>query len=134
MGKGGSNTLWRFPFESLWAKAAIGKYAGCWKVQGYCGGNNCQDDSHRPTTLLLDELLIKPREHKARQWILFHQGMDSFLGHIKAAWGRFLQVLHCDVLREMINIHLWDRKQGHWGRQVVGFEEGLGEKWNFSPV
>ena len=51
----------------VFEQAAIGKYVGCWKVQGYCGGNNSQDDSHRPTTLLLDELLIKPRAHKARQ-------------------------------------------------------------------
>lgn len=58
--------------------------------------------------------------------------MDSFLSHIKAARGRFHQVLHCDVLREVINIHLWARKQGHESAQVAGFDESWEGKWNFS--
>lgn len=79
---------------------------GCWKVQGDYGRNNSQDDSHGLTALLLDELLVELRAHKARQRILLHQSMDSLLGHIKATCGRFHQILHCDFLREVINIHL----------------------------
>lgn len=72
-------------------------------------------------TSLLDQLLVTRRAQEAGQRVLLHQGVDSLLRHFESAQGRFLQVPHCDLLCEVIDIHLWVRKQGH--ESTAGWRE-----------
>lgn len=63
--------------------------------------------THGKALRLLHELLVELGAHVAGQRIFLHQGVDSFLGHVKAAQRGLHQVLHGDVLREVVDVHLW---------------------------